>query len=127
MTKQQDAINKRMREAIKLQRRKQLWQKRRSPINGIGLFAALTDQSRHADHRVQRPRYPRGKKAQSCYCAAQHHVIKFDASARHGCPTAVESGRLRQSRLLSQLRHKKKRGGPVVNQVSGRLNRDEEP
>jgi SET domain-containing protein len=41
MTKQQDAVNKRMREEIKLQRRKRLWQKRRSPISGIGLFAAL--------------------------------------------------------------------------------------
>jgi hypothetical protein len=42
MTKQQDAINKRMRgEEIKLQRRKRLWQKRRSLINGVGLFAAL--------------------------------------------------------------------------------------
>jgi hypothetical protein len=28
-------------EEIKLQRRKRLWQKRRSPINGVGLFAAL--------------------------------------------------------------------------------------
>src|SRR5438034_10101921 len=30
-----------MRKEIKLQRRKRLWQKRRSPINRIGLFAAL--------------------------------------------------------------------------------------
>src|SRR5215469_10450126 len=41
MTQRQDAINKRMRGRIRLQRRKRLWRKQRSPINGMGLFAAL--------------------------------------------------------------------------------------
>jgi hypothetical protein len=38
---QQASITKRMRGEIKLQRRKRLWQKRTSPINDVGLFAAL--------------------------------------------------------------------------------------
>ena len=41
MTQRQDATNKRLRRETKPQRGKRLWQKRRSPINGIGLFAAL--------------------------------------------------------------------------------------
>ena len=78
MAKQQDAINKRMREEIKLQRRKQLWQKRRSPINGIGLFATLPIRAGTPIIEFKGRVIPWEEGAVMLLRGAKH-VIKFDA------------------------------------------------
>jgi SET domain-containing protein len=78
MTKQQEAINKRMREEIKLQRRKQLWQKRRSPIKGIGLFATLPIRAGTPIIEFKGRVIPWEEGAIMLLRGA-NHVIKFDA------------------------------------------------
>jgi uncharacterized protein len=78
MTKQHDAIDKRMREEIKLQRRKRLWQKRRSPINGIGLFAALSIRAGTPIIEFKGRIIPWEEGAVMLLRGA-NHVIKFDA------------------------------------------------
>ena len=78
MTKQQDAINKRMREEIKLQRRKSLWEKRRSPINGIGLFATLPIRAGTPIIEFKGRVIPWEEGAIMLLRGA-NHVIKFDA------------------------------------------------
>ena len=79
MTKQQDAINKRMREEIKLQRRKPLWEKRRSPINGIGLFATLPIRAGTPIIEFKGRVIPWEEGAIMLLRGA-NHVIKFDAN-----------------------------------------------
>jgi hypothetical protein len=78
MTKQQDAINQRMRKEIKLQRRKQLWEKRRSPINRIGLFAALPIRAGTPIIEFKGRIIPWEEGAIMLLRGA-NHVIKFDA------------------------------------------------
>ena len=78
MTKQQEAINKTMREEIKLQRPKQLWQKRTSPINGIGLFATLPIRAGTPIIEFKGRVIPWEEGAVMLLRGA-NHVIKFDA------------------------------------------------
>src|SRR6266496_1967911 len=67
-----------MREEIKLQRRKRLWQKRRSPINGIGLFAALSIRAGTPIIEFKGRIIPWEEGAVMLLRGA-NHVIKFDA------------------------------------------------
>src|SRR5215831_4609100 len=78
MTERQDAINKRLRREMKPQRRKRLWQKRRSPINGIGLFAALPIRAGTAIIEFKGRVIPWEEGAIMLMRGA-NHVIKFDA------------------------------------------------
>ena len=78
MTQRQDAINKRMRGQIRLQRQKRLWQKRRSPINGIGLFAALPIRAGTPIIEFKGRVIPWEEGAVMLLRGA-NHVIKFDA------------------------------------------------
>jgi SET domain-containing protein len=68
-----------MREKIKLQRRKRLWQKRRSSINRIGLFAALPIRTGTAIIEFKGRIIPWEEGALMLLRGADH-VIKFDAN-----------------------------------------------
>src|SRR6267142_23224 len=67
-----------MREEIKLQRRKRLWQKRRSAINGLGLFAALPIRAGTPIIEFKGRVIPWEEGAVMLLRGA-NHVIKFDA------------------------------------------------
>ena len=72
-------IDKKMREKIKLQRRKRLWQKRRSSINRIGLFAALPIRAGTPIIEFKGRIIPWEEGALMLLRGADH-VIKFDAT-----------------------------------------------
>ena len=78
MTQRQDATNKRLRRETKPQRGKRLWQKRRSPINGIGLFAALPIRPGTPIIEFKGRVIPWAEGAVMLLRGA-NHVIKFDA------------------------------------------------
>ena len=119
MTQRQDATNKRLRRETKPQRGKRLWQKRRSPINGIGLFAALPIRPGTPIIEFKGRVIPWEEGAVMLLRGEPCYQVGY--KARHGRPTAVESGRSRQPRLFSQLRHQKEARWPLVNQYA--LNR----
>jgi uncharacterized protein len=69
---------KERREEIKLQRRNRLWQKRRSPINGVGLFAALP--IRAGTPIIEfKGRVISWEEGAVMLLRGANHVIKFDA------------------------------------------------
>jgi SET domain-containing protein len=65
-------------DTVKLQRRRRLWQKRKSPINGIGLFAALPIRAGAPIIEFKGRVIPWEKGAVMLLRGA-NHVIKFDA------------------------------------------------
>jgi uncharacterized protein len=67
------------RQQIKLKRRKRLWRERRSPINGIGLFAALPIKAGTAIIEFKGRLIPWEEGALMLLRGA-NHVIKFDAN-----------------------------------------------
>lgn len=69
---------KEQKEQIKLRRRKRLWQKQRSPINGIGLFAALPIRAGTAIIEFKGRVIPWEEGALMLLRGA-NHIIKFDA------------------------------------------------
>ncbi len=73
-----DGIGKR-REGIKMQRKKPLWQKGRSPINGVGLFAALPIKTGTPIIEFKGRVIPWDQGALMLLRGAKH-VIKFDAN-----------------------------------------------
>jgi uncharacterized protein len=122
MAKQQDAINKRMRD--KLQRRKQLWQKRRSPINGIGLFATLPIRTGTPIVEFKGRVIPWEEGAVMLLRGA-NHVIKFDA--RHDMdarPQWSPAGHVNHG-CYPNCAIKKKRGGLWLTSIR-RIEQDEE-
>jgi hypothetical protein len=101
-----------MREAIKLQRRKQLWQKRRSPINGIGLFAALPIRSGTPIIEFKGRIIPWEEGAIMLLRGAT--VIKFDAN--HDIARRSGLQQATSTTVVAQLCHQKEAQWSLVNQ-----------
>jgi hypothetical protein len=106
MTKQRDAINKRMREEIKLQRRKQLGRSE-GLIKGQ-LFATLRSGSTRS---VAKGRLSLGKKGNHVCAAQTCYQVRCQAT---WMPDPVESGRLRHP-VVIPIAHKKEARWPVVS------------